>query len=99
MFNSRSPVGSVVQGHQVLPRPRILRRRQQWTPRLESGAMNTEALTGQQVDEAGLEGWAFLLSYGLFGLQTRIHTQNFAAGLQVAGAIGEAATDGRTWAT
>jgi 4a-hydroxytetrahydrobiopterin dehydratase len=55
--------------------------------------MNTEALTGQQVAEAGLEGWAFLLYYGLYGLQTRIHTKNFATGLQIAGAIGEAALE------
>lgn len=55
--------------------------------------MTTEALTGQQITEAGLEGWAFLLHYGLFGLQTRIHTKNFAAGRQLVNAIGEAAEE------
>lgn len=55
--------------------------------------MSTEALTGQRIAEAGLDGWAFLLYYGLFGLQTRIHTKNFATGLQVVNAIGEAAEE------
>lgn len=53
--------------------------------------MSTQALTGQQVSEAGLDGWAFLLHYGLHRLQTRIHTESFAAGLRLVGAIGEAA--------
>ena len=55
--------------------------------------MGTEALTGQQVAEAGLEGWAFLLSYGLHGLQTRIHTKDFSSGLQLVTAIGQAAEE------
>lgn len=55
--------------------------------------MSTEALSGQQIVEAGLDGWTFLLHYGLHGLQTRIHTQDFAAGLQVVNAIGQAAEE------
>ncbi|GAB3427293.1 VOC family protein [Flindersiella endophytica] len=55
--------------------------------------MSTEALTGQQVAEAGLDGWAFLLHYGLHGLQTRIHTEDFAAGLRIVQAIGKAAEE------
>ncbi len=53
--------------------------------------MSTEALTGQQIAEAQLEGWTVLLSYGQGGLQTRIHTQSFAVGLKVVNAIGTAA--------
>jgi 4a-hydroxytetrahydrobiopterin dehydratase len=41
-------------------------------------------LTGQQVAEAGLTGWAYLLR----GLQTRIHTGDFRTGLSVVAAIG-----------
>jgi 4a-hydroxytetrahydrobiopterin dehydratase len=55
--------------------------------------MSTKALTGQQVAEAGLEGWAFLLYYGLYGLQTRIHTKDFATGLQIVQEIGQAAAE------
>lgn len=55
--------------------------------------MSAETLSGQQILEAGLDGWAFLLHYGLHGLQTRIHTEDFAAGLQVVGAIGAAAEE------
>lgn len=55
--------------------------------------MSTKALTGQQIAEAGLEGWAFLLYYGSGGLQTRIHTETFATGLQVVNAIGQAAAE------
>ena len=46
-------------------------------------------LTGQQIADEGLDGWAYLLG----GLQTRIHTKNFAAGLSVVNAIGAAAED------
>jgi 4a-hydroxytetrahydrobiopterin dehydratase len=53
--------------------------------------MGTKALTGQQIAAAGLDGWALLLSYGQGGLQTRIHTANFAAGLRIVEAIGQAA--------
>src|SRR5580700_12257768 len=37
----------------------------------------------------GLDGWAYLLG----GLQTRIHTKNFATGLAVVNAIGAAAEE------
>jgi 4a-hydroxytetrahydrobiopterin dehydratase len=53
--------------------------------------MSTKALTGQQIAAAGLDGWTLLLSYGQGGLQTRIHTADFAAGLQLVEAIGQAA--------
>ena len=46
-------------------------------------------LTGQQIAAEGLDGWAYLLG----GLQTRIHTKNFATGLGVVNAIGAAAED------
>ncbi len=55
--------------------------------------MSTEALTGQQVEDAGLDGWAFLLHYGTHGLQTRIHTDTFATGVQLVGSIGQAAEE------
>jgi 4a-hydroxytetrahydrobiopterin dehydratase len=55
--------------------------------------MSTEALTGQQIIDAGLDGWAFLVHYGLFGVQTRIRTTNFSAGLQLVNAIAEAAQE------
>ncbi len=54
--------------------------------------MNTP-LTGQRIAEAGLDGWAFLLHYGTGGLETRIRTENFAAGLAIVTAIGEAAAE------
>ncbi|WP_020578754.1 4a-hydroxytetrahydrobiopterin dehydratase [Actinopolymorpha alba] len=57
----------------------------------ESGAMNTETLTRQQIADAGLDGWAYLVHYGSGALQTRIHTKNFTTGLQVVNAIGQAA--------
>ena len=44
-------------------------------------------LSGQQVADAGLEGWVHLL----LGLQTRITTPDFAAGLALVAAIGAAA--------
>ena len=46
-------------------------------------------LTGQQIADEGLEGWAYLLG----GLQTRIRTANFATGLSIVNAIGAAAED------
>lgn len=46
-------------------------------------------LTGQQIADEGLRGWAYLLD----GLQTRIQTGNFATGLSVVDAIGAAAED------
>ena len=46
-------------------------------------------LTGQQIADEGLEGWAYLLG----GLQTRLHTRNFATGLAVVNAIGAAAEE------
>jgi 4a-hydroxytetrahydrobiopterin dehydratase len=46
-------------------------------------------LSGQQIADAGLDGWAYLLG----GLQTRIHTKNFATGLAVVNAIGAAAEE------
>ena len=46
-------------------------------------------LTGQQIADEGLAGWAYLLS----GLQTRIHTKNFATGLSVVDAVGAAAEE------
>jgi 4a-hydroxytetrahydrobiopterin dehydratase len=55
--------------------------------------MSTEALTGQQVADAGLDDWAYLIAYGAGGLQTRIHTRDFAAGLQLVDAIGAAAEE------
>ncbi|MEQ7127404.1 4a-hydroxytetrahydrobiopterin dehydratase [Actinopolymorpha sp. B11F2] len=55
--------------------------------------MSTEALTGQQVADAGLDGWAFLLYYGQGGLETRIHTKDFVTSLKVVNAIGEAAEE------
>jgi len=46
-------------------------------------------LSGQQIADAGLDGWAYLLG----GLQTRVHTGNFATGLAVVNAIGAAAEE------
>jgi 4a-hydroxytetrahydrobiopterin dehydratase len=46
-------------------------------------------LTGQQIADEGLAGWAYLLS----GLQTRIHTKNFATGLSVVNSVGAAAEE------
>jgi 4a-hydroxytetrahydrobiopterin dehydratase len=46
-------------------------------------------LSGQQIADEGLDGWAYLLG----GLQTRIHTGNFATGLSVVNAIGAAAEE------
>jgi 4a-hydroxytetrahydrobiopterin dehydratase len=44
-------------------------------------------LTGQQIAGEALDGWANLLG----GLQTRLHTKDFATGLAVVDAIGAAA--------
>ena len=46
-------------------------------------------LTGQQIADERLDGWTYLLG----GLQTRIHTRNFATGLSVINAIGAAAEE------
>src|ERR1700760_3518518 len=46
-------------------------------------------LSGQQIADAGLEGWAYLLG----GLQTRVRTRNFATGLAVVNAVGAAAEE------
>jgi 4a-hydroxytetrahydrobiopterin dehydratase len=40
-------------------------------------------LTGQQISDEGLTGWAYLLG----GLQTRVRTETFAAGAALVGAI------------
>jgi 4a-hydroxytetrahydrobiopterin dehydratase len=55
--------------------------------------MSTKTLTGQQVADAGLDGWAYLIAYGAGALQTRIHTRDFAAGLHLVNAIGVAAEE------
>jgi 4a-hydroxytetrahydrobiopterin dehydratase len=55
--------------------------------------MSTETLTGQQVADAGLDEWVPLMAYGALGLQTRIHTKDFAAGLAIVNAIGTAAEE------
>jgi len=44
-------------------------------------------LTGQQIADEALDGWAYLLG----GLQTRLHTPDFATGLATVNAIGAAA--------
>ncbi|MEU9987018.1 4a-hydroxytetrahydrobiopterin dehydratase [Streptomyces sp. NPDC048045] len=44
-------------------------------------------LTGQQIADAGLDGWVHLLG----GLQTRIDTRDFATGLSVVDSIGRTA--------
>lgn len=46
-------------------------------------------LTGQQIADAGLDGWAYLQK----GLQTRVHTGDFATGLALVAAIGAAAEE------
>lgn len=46
-------------------------------------------LTGQQIADEKLHGWSYLLG----GLQTRVHTGDFATGLSVVDAIGAAAED------
>jgi 4a-hydroxytetrahydrobiopterin dehydratase len=46
-------------------------------------------LTGRQIADERLDGWAYLLG----GLQTRIRTKDFATGLSVVNAIGAAAEE------
>ncbi|MFI6925405.1 4a-hydroxytetrahydrobiopterin dehydratase [Nonomuraea spiralis] len=46
-------------------------------------------LTGPQIAQEGLTGWAHLLR----GLQTRIHTETFAAGLALVDAVGAVAEE------
>ncbi len=46
-------------------------------------------LTGRQIADEALDGWAYLLG----GLQTRIRTPDFATGLRVVDAVGAAAED------
>ncbi|WP_218021311.1 4a-hydroxytetrahydrobiopterin dehydratase [Nocardia crassostreae] len=46
-------------------------------------------LTGKQIADEGLKGWAHLLD----GLQTRIRTGNFATGLALVDTIGAAAEE------
>jgi len=48
-----------------------------------------DKLTGQQIADEALDEWAYLLG----GLQTRIRTPDFAAGLALANAIGAAAEE------
>src|SRR6266496_3184002 len=61
--------------------PRIVH----FTEEREDGRMTK--LPGQQIADEGLTDWAYLL----FGLQTRVHTENFATGLAIVNAIGAAA--------
>lgn len=51
--------------------------------------MSATKLTGQQIADEALAGWVNLLG----GLQTRIHTSDFATGLAVVNAIGAAAEE------
>ncbi len=51
--------------------------------------MTTQRLTGPQIAEARLDGWTNLIG----GLQTRIHTPDFATGLALVNAIGAAAEE------
>lgn len=55
--------------------------------------MSSETLTGQQVEDARLDGWAFLLHYGVYGLETRIHSETFAVGLALVASVGEVAEE------
>lgn len=55
--------------------------------------MSAKAMNGQQIIDAGLDGWAFLVHYGLFRLHTRINTGSFSAGLKLVNEIGEAAEE------
>lgn len=54
-----------------------------------SGVMTTAKLTGQQIADAGLEGWVNLAG----ALQTRIRTTDFADALTIVNAIGAAAEE------
>ncbi len=51
--------------------------------------MSTQRLTGQQIADAGLEGWTFLGSH----LATRLRTGDFATGLALLDEIGAAAEE------
>lgn len=51
--------------------------------------MSTVKLTGRQIADAGLAGWAYLSD----ALHTRLHTGDFATGLRVVNAIGAAAEE------
>jgi len=53
------------------------------------GGMSTQTLTGQQIAEEALTGWAYLLH----GLQTRIRTKNFVSGLAILNEIAAAAEE------
>lgn len=53
--------------------------------------MSAEALSGQQIVDSQLDGWTFILQYGLHGLQTRIHTKSFADGAKIVSRVGQAA--------
>ncbi|MBM7784692.1 VOC family protein [Tenggerimyces flavus] len=55
--------------------------------------MTTKALTGRDIAEAGLTGWAFIQDYGLFRLETRIQTGSYSASLQLVAALGAAAEE------
>ncbi len=55
--------------------------------------MTTKALTGREITDADLTGWAFIQDYGLFRLETRIQTGSFSASLQLVAAIGAAAEE------
>jgi 4a-hydroxytetrahydrobiopterin dehydratase len=46
-------------------------------------------LTGRQITDAGLDGWAYVLN----GLQTRIRTGDYATGLELVAAIGAVAAE------
>jgi 4a-hydroxytetrahydrobiopterin dehydratase len=59
----------------------------------EGCAMTTQTLTGEQIAAAGLDGWAYLVAYGAGGLQTRLHTKDFATGLRIVNAIGAVADE------
>lgn len=52
-----------------------------------------ELLTAEQVDAAGLPGWALMLHYGVFGLETRLRTKDFGTGLELVASIGRAAEE------
>jgi 4a-hydroxytetrahydrobiopterin dehydratase len=51
--------------------------------------MSITTLTGQQIADEGLTGWAYLLQ----GLQTRIRTNDFATGLAILNRIASAAEE------
>jgi len=51
--------------------------------------MSTETLTGQQIADENLTGWANILR----GLQTRIRTKDFVTGLAIVNRIGTAAEE------